>query len=103
MYGIRELEQSALAAFRDGIGWNEFWQQHGNEVRKAEPWSRGRYRRLVDRLLHLLTTGEPGGQEPPSIAEPWEVDDAQPPAFISDTATAARCLWPAQSTQKVPR
>jgi hypothetical protein len=39
MNGIKAFERAALDAFRNGIGWNEYWQQHANEIRQAEPWS----------------------------------------------------------------
>jgi hypothetical protein len=100
---MNAIKAQALEAHHRGETWAAFWQQHADTIRKAEPWNRQRFKRLVDRLLHLLTTGEPSGQEPPAIAEPWERDDAQAQAPISDTTTAARCLWPGRSTQEVTR
>lgn len=90
MNEVKALERAALAAHRNGQGWSQYWEAHADEVRKAEPWSRQRFKRLVDRLLHLLTTGEPGGQEPPGDdPEPWLTDDSPAP---SDCTTQARYL-----------
>jgi hypothetical protein len=81
MNGIKDLERSALDAHRNGQGWSEFWQQHADAIRKAEPWNRQRLRRLVDRLLALVTSGDCAGMIAvgDTDAEPWEVDDAQAP------------------------
>ncbi|MGA2063171.1 MAG: hypothetical protein ABSG67_22085 [Thermoguttaceae bacterium] len=89
---IQDLERRAVDAHARGERWETFWQRHADAIRNAEPFNRDRYRRLIGRLLHLLTTGEPGGQEPPSIMEPWEQDDNEvnKPA---DVGTQARVDW----------
>jgi hypothetical protein len=94
MNGIKALERAARAAHRDGIGWNDFWVTVAEQVRTVAPYDRDAYRRLVERLLHLLTTGEASGQEPAGDVMPWTVDDeAGKPA---DVGTQARRLWPMQ-------
>ncbi len=50
---VKHLERQALAAHRRGNTWAMFWQMLGDDVRHTEPYDRGRYRRLVNRLLHL--------------------------------------------------
>jgi hypothetical protein len=72
---LTPLEQQALAAHEQGTGWNDFWQEHGNEVREAEPFCRERFRRLVQRLAHLVATGDGSGRF--GVGDcPWEADDA---------------------------
>ncbi len=92
MNAIRTLERHALDAHRAGIGWAAFWDQHGAAVCQAEPYNRGRYRRLVGRLLSLVVAGDEDGMEP--AGEPWLLTDRpeQPPP--ADVGTAAKCLWP---------
>ena len=65
----------------------------GAAVCQAEPYHRGRYRRLVGRLLSLVVAGDVDGQEPigDDAAMPWEIDDQAKP---HDTETRARFLWP---------
>jgi hypothetical protein len=89
---IKHLDRLALDAHRRGIGWNDFWQEHGAAVCAAEPHSRERFQRLVRRLLSLLTSGDTANVEPLDAA--WEHDDAQAEPSPSDTGTQARCLWP---------
>jgi hypothetical protein len=72
---IQRFEQAALAAYGRGETWSAFWKQHAEQVKQAEPYNARRLKRLVDHLLHLLTTGETSGQYPPVIAEPWERDN----------------------------
>jgi hypothetical protein len=77
------LEKAALDCHRDGIGWTDFWQQYGIQVREAEPYNRQRFHRLVRHLLHLLTSGETSGEHPVAVgllwgSEDWEQDDAYP-------------------------
>ncbi|MGW8256003.1 MAG: hypothetical protein ACWGMZ_00805 [Thermoguttaceae bacterium] len=87
-----ELEHKAVEAHRQNMGWLEFWPTVAEDAKRIEPYSREKYRRLVQRLLHLLTTGEPGGEEPPRIAEPWERDDAEA-SKPADVGTQARFDW----------
>jgi hypothetical protein len=94
MSTVKHLERAALGAHRRGIGWATFWNEHGDAIRMAEPFDRGRYRSLVNRLLHLLTTGEASGMEPAGDDDmPWEVDDQQ--IQVADTGTAAKINWSA--------
>jgi len=57
MNQIKALERAALDAFRNGQGWNEFWEQHGNTIRQCEPYNRQRFKRLYDRLLSIEASG----------------------------------------------
>jgi hypothetical protein len=85
------LELLALDCHRVGSTWAEFWQEHGERVRQAEPYNHARFHRLVQRLLGLLTSGDCDGQQPVGDdLEPWEIDDqANKP---DDTKTQARLL-----------
>ena len=91
MNGIKKLEHAALAAHRRGDCWVTFWNRHADAIRAAEPVSVGQYHRLVARLLHLVCSGDPSGQEP--AGEPWLLDDDVPAyPVVSDTITRARLL-----------
>jgi hypothetical protein len=86
--GMKQLEALAVDAHHRGETWAAFWQQHAERVRNAEPFSREQYRRLVNRLLHLVTSGDSAGQYPPGDdPEPWLIDDKPSP---HDTITQAR-------------
>jgi hypothetical protein len=80
---VRTLESAALRAHRRGIGWTDFWQEHGAAVCQAEPHNRQRFQRLVRRLLALVSSGDLDGQQPIpqgvlwGMAEPWEVDNME--------------------------
>jgi hypothetical protein len=93
MNAIRTLERAALAAHRRGTGWATFWQEHAQAIRQAEPWDRGRFRTLVNRLMHLVASGDGSGEQPAGDddAPPWVVDDAPGP---HDSQTQAHCLLP---------
>jgi hypothetical protein len=100
MNAIRTLERSALAAFRRGIGWAEFWERHAEQVRECEPFNRQRFKRLYDRLLALVTSGDSAGQYPiDDGVTQWEVDDARPGPH--DTITQARFDWAQLSGNEV--
>jgi hypothetical protein len=77
----RMLELLALDCHHVGSTWDSFWLEHGERVRKVEPYDRARYRRLVRRLMALVVSGDTDGHEPISAgllwgtAMPWETDD----------------------------
>jgi len=89
MNEIKALERAAIDAFRNGIGWTAYWQQHGEQVQQAEPWNARRFKRLYDRLLALVTSGDTNGMT--AMAEddaaPWVADDQPSP---HDSITRAR-------------
>jgi hypothetical protein len=89
------LELLAIDCHRMGSTWDLFWREHGERVRQAEPYDRGRYRRLVNRLLSLVVSGDTAGQQAISDddAMSWELDDQPSP---HDSKTQARCLLPLQ-------
>jgi len=91
MNANRMLELLALDCHRVGSTWAEFWQEHGERVRQTEPYDRGRYRRLVNRLLSLVVSGDTDGQQPvgDDDATPGELADQASP---HDTITRARLL-----------
>ncbi|MFZ1935193.1 MAG: hypothetical protein WCB27_01785 [Thermoguttaceae bacterium] len=76
MNGI-SLESAAIRAYRRGIGWADFWNQHGDVIRAAEPYNTSRYHRLVAHLLHLVCSGNLSGMKP--AGEPWLLDDVPEP------------------------
>lgn len=89
----KQLERRAVEAHRRGESWAIFWGRHGDDVRAVEPYNRGRFRRLVDRLLALVVSGDTDGQQPigDDDAMAWERDDQPSP---HDSKTQARCLLP---------
>ena len=92
MTAHEQLERLAIDAHTRGDTWTAWWPSVAEQVRAAEPWNRGRYRRLVGRLLALVASGDVDGQRPVGAdLEPWEADDAKP----ADTGTAARIDWQA--------
>ena len=93
MNRYKQLEHAALDAHRLSWTWNRFWQMHGEQARQAEPYDRGRYRKLVAKLLHLVASGDPSGMEP--VGEPWLDDDQQEVVSPDDTTTAIRIDWTA--------
>ena len=97
MVGAQQhLERAAIDAYRAGQAWADFWQEWGARLLQAEPYDRGRFRRLVNRLLALVTSGDTDGMEP--AGEPWLLDDVQAVPAPADVGTAARCLWPMERT-----
>jgi len=95
---IQTLERLALDAHRRGGSWTEFWQEHADATRQAEPYNAGRYHRLVNRLLAIVVSGDCDGQQPigDDEAMPWELDDHQPDPANSH---GARLRWPMTSKQ----
>jgi hypothetical protein len=90
---IQGLEKMAIDAHTRGERREVFWQRHGEQVREAEPWCRARFRRLYDKLMHLVCSGDNAGQYPPgNDPEPWLVDDLQ--SKPHDTITNARMQFP---------
>jgi len=87
------LERAAIDTHRRGQSWGDFWQAHGGAVCAAEPFDRGRFRRLVAKLLALVCSGNTGGLRTlgNDDAAPWQADDAPAP---DDSRTAARCQIP---------
>ena len=84
----KHLEAAALDAHRRGLTWGQFHAEHGDAVAKAEPINRQRFRRLTDRLLHLLVAGDMDGMTPVGDDAPWERDDRL--GEVDDAATHAR-------------
>ena len=66
----KALEAAALAAHARGDDWKAFWPTVAGDVAAAEPWDNVAYRRLVNRLSHLLTCGDTGGMRP--VDTGWE-------------------------------
>jgi len=89
---IQTLEHHAIDAHRAGKTWTQFWERHGREVCRAEPVNRQRFRKLVDRLLSLVTSGDTSGLN--TLESPWDADDVPLVNVVSDTRTQARCLLP---------
>jgi len=57
----RMLELLAADCHRVGSTWAEFWREHGDRVRRAEPYDARRFHRLVRRLLALVASGDTDG------------------------------------------
>jgi len=88
----RELRRAAIAAFEAGQPWTSFMQEHGEEMRRAEPYDQHRYHRLRARLLHIVVSGTESGQfgvGDDDAIEPWERDDAAQ-TKPDDSHTSAR-------------
>ena len=90
MNATQTLEHAAIRAHARGDRWETFWQEHGAAIHQAKPYHAGRYHRLVNRLLHLVCSGDPSGQEP--AGEPWLLDDVPEQTAPHDTQTCAKCL-----------
>jgi hypothetical protein len=87
----RDLEHLALAAHARDERWATFWPTVAADVAAIEPYDRDAYRRLVNRLSHLLTCGDVDGLVP---VGDWFTDDVQSvPLVVDDVTTNARCLW----------
>ena len=86
---MKQLERLALEAHTCNQSWNDFWPTVANRVRQAEPWNRSKFRRLYERLLALVVSGDCDGMLPIGIGDvvPWEADDAMP---VDVAATLAR-------------
>jgi len=90
----KQLEAAAVAAHTEGTDWTAFWDRYRHAIALCEPFDRGRFHRLVRRLTALVAAGNLDGAEP--VAAAWELDEDQEPRpvpIITDTETAARCLW----------
>lgn len=74
----KKLERLAIEAHTRGEVWNDFWSDHGDAIREAEPFDRQRYRRLLMKLTALVAGGDLDGCMPISTGDsaPWELDDA---------------------------
>lgn len=82
----RTLERAAIAAHARGDRWEAFWRAHAEQVRQAEPYRHAAYRKLVNRLLSLVVSGD-GVQRTVATGmlwgEDWDEDDFS--ATISST------------------
>ena len=80
MNGRRKLERTALIAHARGDRWEAFWRDHAEEVRQAEPYRHAAYRKLVNRLLSLVCSGDSGPRRASDEMlwgqADWEMDDA---------------------------
>jgi len=78
MPATRTLEREALSYRASGTPWSAFWYRNAHAIREAAADDPQRLQRLVNRLLHLLTTGDTAGLQPVGDADtvPWEMDDA---------------------------
>ncbi len=89
---VKHLERAALAAHARAEQWATFWAAHADAIRAVEPYDYGRYRRLVNRLLSLVVSGDTAGQTAvDDDTMPWELDGQPSP---HDSKTQARCLLP---------
>ena len=93
---IRTLEHAAIRAHAAGQRWLDFWAEHRDQF-DATPAGHER-QAVIERVLHLLMTGDRGGMEPAGDGWPrpcdWEHDDAAPAYPVtSDVVTAARLDW----------
>ena len=91
------LEKAALDGHKQGLSWHDWWTEHGEAVKAAAPFDNRRLRKLVNRLAHILLTGERSGQFPPDDPDAvpqWEVDDQLERDRIDDSTTAARLQMP---------
>ena len=85
----KALERDAIDAHAAGLSWSQFWQAHAEAIRALEPWDRLAYRRLVRKLLALVSAGDTDGMDPvgDGLDMPWEADDSPKP---DDVGTVAR-------------
>ncbi len=101
-----DLERLAVDAHLAGDTWAEFWNRHWGDIAMIEPQDDPGHDKFVRRLFALVVASDCDGQRPAGDGGPcpcpWEVgdqagdqacDQAEPVPVISDTETAARCLW----------
>lgn len=88
-----DLRQLAAEAFSTGILWPEFLAEHRDAIRAAEPYSRGRYRRLIELVRSVVVSGSSSGLfaagDDDASAE-WFGDDAPEQQVLFDVAEAYR-------------
>ena len=92
---MNSLERAAIAAHKSGLGWDQFWQTHGDEAR-AVTYDRRKFHRLFRTLLHLQSCGESSGEfGVGDHPEPWTLDDDVPAVdAVDDTTTHAMIQLP---------
>lgn len=73
----KQLERLALKAHANGLDFSTWWPIVKPQVDALEPWCLQRWRKLRNRLMHLVCTGDGSGQFAvgDSDAMPWDVDD----------------------------
>jgi hypothetical protein len=76
----KHLEELALDAFNDRIGWVAFWRANAETIRKAEPHDIRRYRRLTDTLMAIVISGNADGHHP--IGDDVDDWDDAPDAYL---------------------
>lgn len=69
---LKPIEAAAIHAHRRGVGWGQFWRSISGRV-GAMGLDGDQRRALLDRLLHLVITGEPSGQVPPGAGSLSEI------------------------------
>jgi hypothetical protein len=91
--GEQTLETAAIDAHRAEVGWSGFWSSNADAILTAAGGCPARRRRLVERLLCLVVSGDADGQRPvgeDAQASRLECDSDKP----ADTGTRVRCLLP---------
>ena len=88
----KQLEQAAIDAHARGDTWATFWPAVAGDVRAALPdyLDRGRF---IHRLVGLVASGNVDGRTAVGDLLDGIGTPAAPVPVVSDTETAARCLW----------
>jgi len=88
MHIPNDLRRAAAEAFTLGIPWPEWFAEHREEIRKAEPYDARRFHRLVELVRQVVLTGSSAGQfavgDPDASCE-WFADGAGEQMSLFDT------------------
>lgn len=71
----KKLERLAIKAHTRGETWKQFCAAQGDAIQQVEPFDRQRYRRLENKLMVLVMSGN-RKSIPTGDLTSWELDDA---------------------------
>ena len=90
----QQLETAAIRAHQAGMTWGEYWQAHREQFDRLPAADR---QPAIEIALQIVATGETAGMMPVANSmfgwDQADVDQAAPAMVVSDSETAARCLW----------
>jgi hypothetical protein len=84
---IERLESAAVAAYRRGDTWRDFYHDVGPSIRQAAPGDHA----VLDRLLSLVTSGDCDGLKPIEV-------DQDADQHVDEVHTKASYPWITEST-----
>jgi hypothetical protein len=94
---VKRLEHAAIAAFKRGDTFSDFYRDNEPAIRAAAPHDRRAFGRLYRKLMSLTISGDLAGDRAVGDPEPWATDDRlDHDQHVDDTHTQARyqgTLW----------